>query len=425
LKIAMFTNTYVPHVGGVARSVERFTTSLRERGHRVLVVAPEFSDEPQDETDVVRVPALQNFNGSDFSAALPLSLDLRQQVDAFEPEVIHSHHPYLLGDTALRIAAEYGLPMGFTHHTFYEHYTHYVPLDSDGLRRFVVELSTRYANLCDAVIAPSGSVRDVLRERQVTSPITVLPTGIDPDRFAEGDGDGVRERYGIDSKATVIGHIGRLALEKNLDFLTSAILHLLDREKHARALIVGDGDYAQTMKDRFSEQKLVDRVVFTGSLSGQDLIDAYHAMDVFAFASKSETQGMVLVEALACGVPVVAIDASGARDVVRDGVNGRLLETEDPSAFADALWHAGHERSIFTPSTNRESIESWHMPYCAERLESLYVDLVKQATGQTAPDWDEWEGLRQRISREWDIWSNRVTAIGEALTTSETEEADE
>ena len=147
MRILMMTNTFTPHVGGVARSVESFTASYRKLGHHVLVVAPEFDNMPSEETDVVRIPAIQNFNGSDFSVVLPIPSNLRSAVEAFEPEIVHSHHPFLIGSTALRLARQYSLPIVFTHHTMYEKYTHYVPGDSKTLKRFVINLSTRYANL--------------------------------------------------------------------------------------------------------------------------------------------------------------------------------------------------------------------------------------------------------------------------------------
>ncbi|MDZ7809017.1 MAG: glycosyltransferase [Arhodomonas sp.] len=146
VNILMMTNTYLPRCRGRARSVASFTRAYRDRGHRVLVVAPEFAGTAEDEADVVRMPALQNFNGSDFSVVLPVPRFLEREVTRFEPDIIHSHHPFLIGSTALRLASLFGLPLVFTHHTMYERYTHYVPGDSAVLRRFVVQLSTSYAN---------------------------------------------------------------------------------------------------------------------------------------------------------------------------------------------------------------------------------------------------------------------------------------
>ena len=151
MNILILTNSFTPHVGGVARSVQAFAAEYRKRGHRVMIVSPEFPEMPMDEVDVVRIPAIQKFNASDFSVALPIHPQLSDTVDAFRADIVHAQHPFLLGFTALRLARHRGLPLVFTHHTLYEQYTHYVPGDSPALKRFAIELATRYANLCDQV----------------------------------------------------------------------------------------------------------------------------------------------------------------------------------------------------------------------------------------------------------------------------------
>jgi len=220
MNICMFTNTYLPHVGGVARSVAFFTEDLRKRGHRVLVVSPTFPHDDaltgqEEEEDVLRVPAIQNFNGSDFSVRIPLPFLVDQKIDDFKPDVIHSHHPFLLGDTAVRAAYRRNLPLIFTHHTLYEKYTHYVSLDSEVMKRLAVHLTTEYANLCTRVVAPSRSIADLIAERGVIPPIAVIPTGVDIDYFRSGKGADFRRLHHIPLDAPVIGHLGRLAPEKN------------------------------------------------------------------------------------------------------------------------------------------------------------------------------------------------------------------
>ena len=227
MNIVMMTNTYAPHTGGVARSVAWFSEELRLLGNRVLIVAPSFDDMPDDEQDVVRVPAIQNFNGSDFSVRLPIPGLLRTAIDDFQPDVVHAHHPFLLGETALRIAALRNIPIVFTHHTMYEQYTHYVPGDSPAMQRFAVRLATEFANLCDHVVAPSESIANVLRERGVTSDMTAIPTGINTTHFARGDGVVARRKYEIPEDAFVVGHVGRLAPEKNLSFLARSVCRFL------------------------------------------------------------------------------------------------------------------------------------------------------------------------------------------------------
>jgi len=206
MKICMFTNTYKPHVGGVARSVDFFTEDLRADGHRVLVVAPEFPGAEDDqEGKVVRVPAIQEFNGSDFSVRLPAPFRVDQTVEAFDPQIVHSHHPFLMGDTALRVARDRRVPLVFTHHTLYEQYTHYVPLNSEAMERFVIRLATDYANFCTRVVAPSQSIADLIQKRGVRSPVDVVPTGVDLTFFTGGRGETFRREHGISPDAMVVG----------------------------------------------------------------------------------------------------------------------------------------------------------------------------------------------------------------------------
>jgi len=380
MNVVMITNTYLPHVGGVARSVEAFASEYRSRGHRVLIVAPEFPGRPSVEKDVVRLPAIQKFNGSDFSVRLPIPGLLSKALLDFNPHIVHSHHPFLLGDTALRIAARWNVPLVFTHHTMYERYTHYVPGDSLAIQRFVIELTIGYANLVDQVFAPSESVAALLRERGVASPVEVVPTGVDMAAFATGDGRGFRRELGIPDEAFVIGHVGRLAPEKNLDFLTEAVASFLKCRQNAHFLLVGNGPSLESIRTALERRNLSARAHLSSVCQGQKLVDAYHAMDVFAFASLTETQGMVLTEAMACGVPVVAIDAPGAREVVRDRKNGRLLATQQVDSFVDALaWIANRERGEWHElrRSSRRAAESFAMPRCADRALKVYDRLIR------------------------------------------------
>ena len=418
MNIVMLTNTYIPHVGGVARSVEAFARHYRRLGHRVLVVAPVFEDQPKDETDVVRIPAIQHFNGSDFSVVLPVSGLLTDSLDRFQPDIVHAHHPFLLGMTALRIARFGELPLVFTHHTLYEQYTHYVPGDSPALKRFVIELGTRYANLSDQVIAPSESIAALLRQRGVVAPMTVVPTGVEIERFAKGDGRRLRDRLGVAEDGLVVGHLGRLAPEKNLAFLTQAVARFVRSEPRAHFLVVGSGPSETEIRAVFEQGGLTDRLHMVGVLQGQALVDAYHAMDFFAFASKSETQGMVLTEAMAAGLPVVALDASGVREVVRDKVNGRLLQEESTEEFAAALgWIAGCSKSRRAKLAWAilKTAKAFSMSSSAAKAIRYYETLRKQTFIARSEAYSEWESLLHLIEVEWSIAKSMADAVGAGL----------
>jgi glycosyltransferase involved in cell wall biosynthesis len=418
MNILIFTNTFTPHVGGVARSVTAFAEEYRRRGHRVLVVAPEFPDMPQDELDVVRIPAIQNFNASDFSVVLPIHPALSETIDAFGPDIVHSQHPFLLGMTAVRIARHRGLPLVFTHHTLYEQYTHYVPGDSPALKRFAIELATRYANLSDQVFAPSESIRDLLLQRGVTTPIAVVPTGVHLERFAQGDGSAFRRQVGIPEEAFVVGHLGRLAPEKNLEFLARAVADFVDRDPHAHFLVIGTGPSEAILRDLFAAADLETRLHIAGILQEQALADALHAMDVFAFASTSETQGMVLTEAMAAGLPVVALDAPGAREVVRDGQNGRLLGDATPAAFSAALqWTAGQPPAALNELKHAalDTAAAFSMPRSADKALACYETLKSGSAAESGKDENAWETVMTAIRTEWDILKSVASAGDAAL----------
>jgi glycosyltransferase involved in cell wall biosynthesis len=427
MKICMFTNTYLPHVGGVARSVALFVEDLYRMGHRVLVVAPTFSgdtDADQEGIDVLRVPAIQNFNGSDFSVRIPLPFILNERVDAFKPEVIHSHHPYLLGDAALRVARQRDLPLVFTHHTLYEKYTHYVPLDSKAMQRFAIYLSTTYGNLATAVVAPSRSLVRLLRRRGVERPIVEIPTGVDTRFFRTGRRREFREAYGISENGLVVGHLGRLAPEKNLEYLAQAVSRFMEGHPETHFLVAGGGPSQEPIRSIFRERGLERQVIFTGAVRGERLRDVYHAMDLFVFASKTETQGMVLVEAMAAGKPVIGLDAPGVREVVEDGRNGRLLPgNTSPDAFARVIEEVARD-SQMPRRWRRDALETakrFSREVCAQKMARLY-DSLETPSRREPEDLVPWDALLRAIQVEWDLVLQKTGAIVHAIRAEEGKE---
>lgn len=418
MNICMFTNTYLPHVGGVARSVAAFTEDLKKRGHQVLVVAPEFDGEPRDpEDEVLRIPAIQNFNGSDFSVRLPLPFVIDQKISRFGPDLIHSHHPFLMGDSAMRTAKSRDIPLVFTHHTRYEEYTHYVSSDSELMKRFVIHLCTEYANLCSQVVAPSRSIARLIRERGVHRPISEIPTGVDIDFFQTGNGSRFRKTHQIPADCFVIGHLGRLAPEKNLDYLGQAVVEFMDKQPQARFLVVGAGPSRKSLAARFEKKGLADRLILAGKLTGPDLADAYQAMDAFVFASKSETQGMVLAEAMAAGKPVIALDATGVREVVADGKNGRLLSGDAAySEFARAIdqyWRDADKRKQWANGA-LETAQDFSREHCAQKMETLYQTVLERRESR-AVSRDGLDEVLKKLRTEWDLLSQKASAFSSSV----------
>ena len=418
MKILMMTNSYTPMVGGIEQSIRSFTHEFERLGHEVVIAAPEIDGAPPHEAGVVRLRAIQNINNSEFSMALPMSSLLPELMKIFEPDIIHSHHPFWMGDIALRLSSQYRIPLVFTYHTMFEHHMHYLPIHSEATKRFITELFAGYANLATQVIAPSESVRAILLERGVTAPIEVSPTGVDVQRFARGDGGVIRQRLGIPGDSVVIGHVGRLALEKNIEFLTRGVVGYLKKDTRAHFLVGGDGPLKEVIEKVFTEQGIEKRLHWAGVLQGQDLVDCYQAMNIFAFASKSETQGIVLVEAMAAGVPVVAVDAPGVREVVKDGYNGRLIFAEDQDHYAEALaWCLKRPDDEFRQM--RENARATAMEFavepCAKRMLAIY-----QAVGEkeyASPDVKNsaWGSLAGRLTTEWDMFKNMLYSSGAVI----------
>lgn len=439
MKILMMTNTYFPLVGGIEQSIRSFCDEFRRRGHEVLIAAPAHEGKAEDEERVIRVPALRKFYKTDFSINLPVPGLLPRIMKTFSPDIVHSHHPFFMGDFALRLSRQYHRPLVFTYHIMVEKYVHYLPIHNEGAKRFVIEIAAGYANLADQVIVPSQSVRDILLGRGVVSPIAVIPTGVDRERFSNGrevppprpevpcgegtygcgrNGADFRQRNGIPPEAFVIGHVGRLAPEKNLDFLVNCLIEFLKKEVNARVLMVGEGPSQEMIKAAFARSGLGERLHLTGFLYKEDLVDAYFSMDIFAFASLSETQGVVLLEAMAAGVPVVTVDAPGVREVVKDHFNGRLIGDLDQRKFVDALAgiaRCAPEELRALKQHARETVKDYSMSSCAQHMLKIYEDLRGKEMDSLRHNDSSWYMLKGRLKAEWDMFKNLVEASEVAL----------
>ncbi len=419
MNILMMTNTYTPLIGGLERSVREFTAAFRKRGHRVLVAAPEFEGMPEEEGDVIRVPAIRQFNRSVFSLKLPMPRALSRALAEFHPDLVHAHHPFLMGSTALRLAHTRKLPLVFTHHTRFEYYTHMLSTESHAIQRFVVELSTGYANLCERVFAPSESIAQMLTDRGVTTPLDIVPTGVQLPRFAAGSRAEARRALGISPEAFVVGHVGRLSPEKNLGFLTNAVARFLRRYPSAYFLVAGHGPLEEELRHLCQEAGISGRLQLAGVLRGRALSAAYRSMDVFAFASESETQGLVVTEAMAAGVPVVALDAPGVREVVEEGRNGRLLRSRQADAFAAALAWIAEREPEETDALRRAAIataERFAMPRCADHALACYADVLACGVRDRAMmESSRWAAALRRITTEWRLLKTITKATAAAV----------
>lgn len=334
MRIGLFTNNYLPFCGGVTVSVETLRRGLVIRGHVVWVFAPAFQGALPDPA-VIRYPAVPAPTYPGFSLPLPFAPALARRVRALALDVFHAHHPFLLGPVARRFARAAGQPLVFTYHTRYEKYAHYVPLRRRWVERAAIRLSTRFAATADAVIAPSHAMSETLAARGVRSPVSVIPTGVDLARFSPGDPGAAREALGLSSDAPVLLYVGRLDPEKSVERVLAAFARLQGTLPSARLMLVGQGTATARLQALARTLPGADRVLFLPGRDHDELPACYRAADLFLFASETETQGLVLAEAAACGLPVVSVSAPGCDEVVRDGETG-LLTKPDPAAIADA-----------------------------------------------------------------------------------------
>ncbi|HKK57737.1 glycosyltransferase, partial [Marinobacter sp.] len=290
LRIAMFTNNYLPFIGGVPISIDRLRRGLQTLHDSVMVVAPSYQDQPKNEKSVLRVSSLLSMGEKrEFRLANIFLPRIRRRIKIFQPDVIHLHHPIWMGSLGMFIGHWLKVPVIYTYHTRLEHYAHFVPLPGNLFRNFISHsLIKRFANKCDAVIVPTDSTEEYLRMIGVKSHIFVQPTGIEYHRFQEVSEDEVRslrESLGIQDE-TVFITVARLSNEKNIDFMIDAIHALRQRSDHPfRFLMIGEGHQHERLQQRIDELDLNRHFTLIGSVPPEDMATWYHLGDAFLFAS--------------------------------------------------------------------------------------------------------------------------------------------
>lgn len=339
MHIAFFTNYYHPVVNGVVRSVASFRETLMKQGHNVFIFAQSNPNYKDTEPFIFRYPSLPLPLG-EISTALPVSPFVDQLLPMLKLDVIHTHHPILLGQTAARKAGELDLPLVFTFHTQYWEYTHYVPFPQETVQEFLKNAVHRwlkeFMQKCQHIIIPSESMREILvRDYGLHERYSVIPTGTNLEPFLNADGKALRLEKGWQDEKVLIS-VGRLSPEKNWDTLLRAFAKTSEKHPDSRLVLIGDGTARQSLEELSSALGVTDRVTFTGALPFEDIPRYLKAADLFVFASVTETQGLVTIEAMAAGLPVVAVDGPGTRDIVDHGKQGFLVEN-DPDALAKGL----------------------------------------------------------------------------------------
>ena len=383
MHIAHFTNFYLPVVNGVVRSVESFREALTKLGHNVFVFAQSDNDYEDKAPFIFRYPSLPLPARVEVPAVIPVSPFVDQLLPSLKLDVLHTHHPVLLGQTAASKAEELNLPLVFTFHTQYREYTHYFPLPQDVIQGFLKDTVQSwlkdFMRKCQHIVIPSESMKEILiRDYGLQDHYTVIPTGIDLEPYQSVEGNTLRasKRWQDDK---VLVSIGRLAPEKNWETLLQAAASVYREHPDLRVVILGDGPEKAALQNLSAELGIAERVTFTGELPFAEVTVYLKAADLFGFSSVTETQGLVTMEAMAAGLPVVAVDASGTRDIVDDGKQGFLVPNN-----ADAL-AASIENLIESPEKMRrfsiqalEKARTFDLKNMAKSLVNVYEKAIQE-----------------------------------------------
>ena len=328
MRVAVFTNAYKPAISGVVTSISLFRQGLLDAGHETHIFGPEYQDYQDVEPYVFRLPALDLSEQLNVSLVLPLKSLVELTLRGIQPALIHSQHPVWMGDLAAACARELGIPLIFTFHTQYEQYAqHYSPVASKLVGRLTEERVSRYLKQCSHVIAPTETIRTMIASTfGLSEQVTVIPTPVDLERFGAAGSGEVRSCLNLQGREMLL-YVGRIAKEKGLDMLLSAFAVVHAQRPQTHLVLVGSGPYEAEAMDHASQADLQDAVTFVGAVPHAEIAPFFAAADLFVFSSTTETQGLVLLESMAAGTPVVAVKAPGAVDVIENG-GGRLTEAD-------------------------------------------------------------------------------------------------
>ncbi len=385
MRVLFISDVYFPRVNGVSTSIRTFRIDLANEGVETHLVVPRYEDAAtaalSEEPQVLRVSAARVPRDPEDRrlrwGALTRALDALPREDF---DLVHIHTPFVAHYAGTRFARRAGIACVATYHTFFEEYLHhYLPILPRRAGRVLARSFTRsQCAQVQALIAPSEPMRAVLAGYGITTPIHVLPTGLAADRFRAGDGHAFRARAGVGAARPLVTYIGRVAHEKNIGFLVQVFVAVLAAVPQAMLVIAGEGPARESLRAQVAALGLASHVHFAGYLDRDtQLLDCYAAADAFVFASRTETQGLVLLEAMAQGAPVVSTAELGTRSILVPG-SGALVVAEEREAFAAAVVRVLREPGLREElaSRGRAYARTWSSAVMARRLKGLYTQLL-------------------------------------------------
>ncbi|MDQ6950269.1 MAG: glycosyltransferase [Mariprofundales bacterium] len=376
MRVLMISDVYFPRINGVSTAIHTYHRTLLDEGVEVRLIAPDYGDHGDDESWVVRIPARAVPNDPEDRIMRWSALLAAVETEALNADVIHIQTPFLAHYAGLKIARKLGVPRIATYHTLFEEYfQHYVPfLPASWLKRLARYISRRQCNAMTRIIVPSRAIEQRLRDYGVRQSMQILPTGVSMSQFNGGDGARFRARHDIAPERPVALFVGRVAFEKNITFLLESVDIVRHQHHNMLFIITGNGPAMKQLQHEVIRRKMDDNVMFLGYLERlQELPDCYGAANAFIFASRTETQGLVLIEAMAMGVPVVALSSMGTADIL-EAERGALVPEDDPNAFAVslALLLGDSDLQHRLSQQGREYAKQWDELVLARRLAAVY-----------------------------------------------------
>jgi glycosyltransferase involved in cell wall biosynthesis len=383
MRVLFISDVYFPRVNGVSTSIGTFRADLRHLGVQTVLVAPSYpAQAPATDSDVIRVaggrvpgdPEDRRMQWRSLAAALA-------DLERLPFDLVHIHTPFVAHYAGVRYARRRGLPCLATYHTFFEEYLHhYVPALPRRVGRALARSFTRsQCAQVRALVAPSEPLRQVLREYGVETPVHVIPTGLPADRFQPGDGRRFRELIGVPPERPLVTYVGRVAHEKNIEFLVRVFAGVRRSCPQALLVIAGEGPAREGLRRLAAACGVAEDVRFVGYLDRSTaLLDCYAAASVFVFASRTETQGLVLLEALAQGTPVVSTAALGTKSILAPAC-GALIAEEREEPFAAAVVRVLTEPELRRTLAQQARVyaRGWSSVTMAGRLAELYHDVCR------------------------------------------------
>ena len=382
LRIGLFTDTYAPQVNGVSVSLQMISEGLKKRGHQVTIFAPKFPGYKDDEPNVMRLPSLKYLNNPPIYVAVLGTPRSTWKLTREHFDVLHAHSPASVGLLAYLTASTKRLPLIYTYHTSITDYTHYIKfIGGTGLiKRAASWFSKASTDLGDQIVVPSPKFQRLLITQKVKQPITVIPNGIDLSMFKTAKNPGaLRNRLGISADAPILLTVGRMDPEKRLEFIVEAFDLIADRVPNAHLVFAGDGGSRKSVEEKANATRARDRIHFLGMVNRAELPDIFHDASVFVSASTTEVHPISVIEAIASGLPLVAVQDEAFEGMLDDGMNGYAVPL-DVKKYADVLADLLPDRERLNRFGAHSMMlsEKYSIEAQVKALEKLYTEAILQ-----------------------------------------------